>query len=454
MVTSIKTFSNSYLGEAGLDTQILYQKVTFEDDNGLKLDKKKFVEEFKQLINIRIFDESFIAYNNKTGISDIISDIELERIIKFIVDEINSRIWNLHLGSNIKEILKREVDTLCEIPKYEDYIFLENGIYEISTRQIIEYNPDIIVTKKIDNAYNEEATCPQFIRFIEESMCGDQELVAVIHEMLGYILIDSTKAQKFFLIYGLGSNGKSVLGDVIIEMLGKDNTSSVSLKQMNENFIIANIMDKKANVSAENEANFETEKLKAITSGDTITMDRKYKEAIEYKPTAKMIFISNILPNTMDNSHGFYRRLMIIPFNNIISEADKDVDLLSKLQKEKEGILMWSIEGLHRLIENNYVFSNSKMIENITKKYIEGQDTVLMFFKENIRYVEGGRLMRKEIIEKYKIWGAKNAIDTNGTESTAKFWKEFRRVAILEGLEFEESKFNGTRGFKNIGWAA
>jgi len=252
-------------------------------------------------------------------------------------------------------------------------------------------------------------------------MCGDQELVQIIQEMFGYLLIDNNNSQKFFLLHGMGSNGKSVMGDVMIEMLGKDNTASVSLKQMNENFVIANIVDKKANISTENEASFETEKLKAITSSDTITIDRKYKSPIEYKSTTKLVFISNTLPNTKDNSHGFYRRLIIIPFNNTVNNDEKDVNLLDKLKGELEGILCWSIEGLHRLISNNYVFSDSKAIDTLIRDYRYSQDPVLMFFKETIIYVQDNKIPRKEIIVKCIIWVVKNAIDTNGTEKPSTF---------------------------------
>ncbi|HFL3582401.1 hypothetical protein [Clostridioides difficile] len=60
----------------------------------------------------------------------------------------------------------------------------------------------------------------------------------------------------------------------------------------------------------------------------------------EYRPACKMIFASNNLPNIYDNSHGFYRRLMIISFSRIFEDNEQDVNLIDKLIKERECILM------------------------------------------------------------------------------------------------------------------
>ena len=271
------------------------------------------------------------------------------------------------------------MDILTQIPKYSNYVFLENGIYNIGTRKLEKFTPNFIIVYKIRTKNNQEATCPEFLNFINQAMMGDKELIMVIQEMIGFCLVDCCNAQKFFLLYGVGSNGKSLLGDVIRNVLGDENVSSVSVNQMKDNFVVSSIDGKKANISSENEANFETEKIKAISSGDVISFDIKYKMPYEYRPTCKLIFISNTLPNTYDNSLGFYRRLMIIPFNNIVKPEQKDVNLTQKLIQEKEGILLWALEGLNRLVSNNYNFTKSETIEKMLKEYKDSQDPVHMF---------------------------------------------------------------------------
>lgn len=354
--------------------------------------------------------------------------------------------------SKIIALINRDFDEVEKMPTYPNYIFLNNGVYDIHAKTLDKYSTNFIVNKKIDNAYNTSAKCPIFLKFLNDCMCGDEDLIRSIQEIIGYILVDSNKAQKFFLLYGVGSNGKSVLCDVIINMIGRDNISSVSIKQIKGNFTASCIVGKKANISSENEADFETEKLKAITSGDVITVDVKYVQPYEYRPTCKMIFASNNLPNTYDNSHGFYRRLMIIPFNRIFKDNEQDVNLIDKLIKEREGILMWALEGLHRLIENNHKFTESEALKLAIKSYKESQDPVYMFFRENMNEERDNRINRKEILEKYVFWATQNLIDTKGTDKPSKFWNELRRVSATEGIE--ETKSKNDRFIKHLGWVA
>lgn len=237
-------------------------------------------------------------------------------------------------------------------------------------------------------------------------------------------------------------------------MLGRDNTSSISLNQFKKDFTASCIVGKKANISSENEANFETEKLKAISSGDTITIDVKYKDPYEYRSTCKLIFASNTLPNTLDNTHGFYRRLLIIPFNRVINDSEKDVYLFDKLADEIEGIIVWALEGLHRLIENNYKFTESEATKSLLLSYRENQDPVYLFFKEKLKHEINNKIDKKDLISTYIEWIKENSIDSNGTESTSKFWKELKRVSLLEGIKIEEVKSRNCRFIRHLGWVA
>lgn len=455
MIKTVEDSKQYIVPHIDISSREIIEKVTYRDDKeNIKLHTKRFTKIFKVITRTKYFNGCFMAYDYETGVTKQLEDIEIERLIKYILDQMDTRFWNLKVENIIKELLKRELDILKQIPKYSQYVFLENGVYNIGTRKLEKFTPNLITTNKISTKYNEEATCPEFLKFINQAMMGDEQLIKVIQEMIGYCFVDCNKAQKFFLLYGVGSNGKSVLGDVIISVLGDENVSSVSVNQMKENFVVGNIEGKKANISSENEANFETEKIKAISSGDVITFDIKYKMPYEYRPTCKLIFISNTLPNTYDNSLGFYRRLMIIPFNNIVKPEQKDVNLTQKLIQEKEGVLLWALEGLNRLVSNNYNFTRSETMDKMLKEYKDSQDPVHMFVKESLKTERDSRINRRELIEKYVNWAISNSIDTKGTDSNSKFWKELRRVTAMEGMVIEEKKSKNSRYIKHLSWVA
>ena len=115
---------------------------------------------------------------------------------------------------------------------------------------------------------------------------------------------------------------------------------------------------------------------------------------------------------------------------------------------------MWSLEGLHRLIDNGYRFTESKAVNEMLKSYKESQDPVYMFFKENLIYEKGSKINKKDLISRYISWLQSNSISGNGTDSNHKFWKELRRVTLQEGIQIEETKSKNSRYIKHLGWVA
>ncbi|EJA6689687.1 TPA: hypothetical protein KQW76_002746 [Clostridioides difficile] len=452
MVQSVSTFAKQYINNLfSLYDKKVYSKFTYTDKNDrLKLNPNKFTDSLQHICTIRIFNDEYLVYNYRTKIYDKLNNNDMSRIIKFILDKIDKSFWNSRLETNIIEIIRRDSKFIKDIPIYEDYIFFENGIYNLQTNKLESYNSNILATYKISNKYIPKSSCNKFISFINTITNNDNELSMLIQEIMGYVLVNNTKAQKFFLFYGEGSNGKSVLESVIRYMVGSENTSSVSLEQLKSNFVVANIVGKLVNISSENESDFEVEKLKAITSGDSITIDQKYKEPYQYSPTCKMIFISNSLPKTNDNSYGFYRRLMIVPFNKTIKSEERDVNLTSKLLNEMDGIVQWAMIGLERLKNNNYQFTNAKAVSNSIEKYKDEHDPVNLFYKDKMKYKEGARINKRDILNSYILWLSLNGISSRGTDKTSKFWKELRRVAKNEAIELDETKSGNYYYIKNF----
>lgn len=105
----------------------------------------------------------------------------------------------------------------------------------------------------------------------------------------------------------------------MIHLLGKANTTSIPLSKFGNQFGIETMVGKMANISSENEVSgsIETELLKGIVSGDVIDVQRKFKTSMSYRATCKLIFLVNTLPDTSDDTHGYFRKLLIVPFNRV-----------------------------------------------------------------------------------------------------------------------------------------
>lgn len=313
-------------------------------------------------------------------------------------------------------MVRRDIKDLNSNP----YIInLRNGLYDVQEDKLTEHTPDYLSIVQLPVNYDAKADCPLFRRFLDDAMCGDMGQVRLLQEMLGYCLIPVTSAQKCFILTGEAKSGKSTLISVISEiLLGKENVSNVSWQALNEKFKPAELFGKLANTFSDLSMKtiYDNGMFKSLVGEDCITVEKKHKDPFSFKSTARLIFSCNSIPkNDGDKSEGFYRRLIIVKFNRSVPEQDCDPNLLDKLRGEADGIFMFALEGLKRLMRNNYRFSEMQTNIDELQRYREDSDSVLSFVRDNCEqgptYVSGSTELHKaylaycatnNIIEKYE----------------------------------------------------
>ena len=281
--------------------------------------------------------------------------------------------WRLNIQRSIHEL------------NSNPYIInLKNGLYNVLEDTLIPHTPDYYSTVQLNVSYNPEAECPRFQQYLEEVL--DKEQIPLIQEMMGYFLVPVTRGQKCFVIVGEGGAGKSqlllVLNDIL---LGKENVSNVSWQALNERFKTAELFGKLANIFADLPTkNIDDNGIfKALVGEDYLTVEKKNKNPFSFQSTARLLFSCNNIPkNYGDRSEGFYRRLIIIRFDHAVPEEKKDPDLQDKLRLEADGIFLFALEGLKRLMANHYRFSETESNKAELQQYREDSDSVLSFVKD------------------------------------------------------------------------
>ena len=265
-------------------------------------------------------------------------------------------------------------------------INVRNGLYNILEDTLTEHTPDYFSTVQLDVAYDKAAGCPLFKKFLAESMGGDMEQVGLIQEMLGYFLIPVNSAQKCFVIVGAASAGKSVLLRVLNDvLLGRRNVSNVSWQALNERFKTAELFGKLANIFADLPTkNIDDNGIfKALVGEDYLTVEKKNKNPFSFQSSARLLFSCNSIPkNYGDRSEGFYRRLVILRFKYTVPKEKRDPELLEKFRMEADGIFLFALEGLRRLMGNCYIFSETQVNADELQQYREESDSVLSFVKD------------------------------------------------------------------------
>ena len=263
-------------------------------------------------------------------------------------------------------------------------INLKNGFYDVLTDTFSAHNPAVLSTIQINANYG-EATCPKFIQFLYESMCGHEDQVFLLQEIMGYCLIPNTCAQKCFILLGKAAAGKSLFLNVLQDILiGPQNTSNISWQKMKERFATAELFGKLINIFADlpDGALSDNGIFKTLVGEDYVPAEKKHKDMFHFKSTARILFSCNQMPeNNGDNSDGFYRRLLIVPFVNSVPEEQRNPNLLNEFREEADGIFMFALEGLKRLIAQNFKFSETEINRLEVHKYRYESNPVFLFLQ-------------------------------------------------------------------------
>jgi len=234
-------------------------------------------------------------------------------------------------------------------------VCFNNGTLDVETGELGPHSPDHRLVSRVNADYTATASCPRFLRFLEEIFRDDpdrEQKIRFLRQWMGYLLIPDTSFQKMLFLLGRGANGKSVLCKVVEAILGKENVSHAMLNRLGRAAVRVELAGKLANISPDlpTQALKEDGYLKAIVSGDSIEAERKYSDSCTITPHCRLMIATNSMPDTPDRSDGFFRRVIVLTFNRQFGREEDDPGLLDALVGELDGIIAWAVEGLRELL--------------------------------------------------------------------------------------------------------
>ncbi|MCD6447664.1 MAG: hypothetical protein J7L58_01285 [Thermoplasmata archaeon] len=414
-------FGNEYVGKCEACGQTtIFQRVNMEFERSRYFVKGKFVA--KLLADDVMRKHRFITFEDSDEIyyySDGIYRKGGESLIKKICEEILQEEANTRRVSEVLNHVRRAtyINGSEIMDNNPNFLCVENGILDLSgikdgKVKLLPHNPDMIFLSKIPVVYNENLDCTKIMKFIYEIVRADD--VSVLQELTGYCLWKAYPIQKAFVLLGDGSNGKSTFLHLLVKLLGKANVSSVPLHEIvNNRFAAANLYGKLANIYADLPPAIlkDTAKFKALTGGDLITAEFKFRDSFQFYNYAKLLFSANRLPITYDDSDAFFRRWVIINFPYKFEGKNADPHILEKLAKPEElsGFLNWALEGLARLLKNGQ-FSHSKSTEEIRRQYILASDPVHAFVDECLVQDSDGIIPKELLYATFKEYCDENSL--------------------------------------------
>lgn len=337
---------------------------------------------------------------------------------------------------DLKSAQRQEVLKYLEIrfPKSDptadpNLIAFRNGVLDLSTMKMMEFSPDFVITNKIPWDFNPKASSKLADKTLNKIACGDPQIRALLEECIGYCFYRRNERSKAFMLIGEGSNGKSTFLDMVKNVLGDTNYSSLDLDELSEKFSTSTIFGMLANIGDDISDEFMQGKsvatFKKIVSGNTIKAENKGQDPYFFKPSVKLLFSANELPRFRSKGlQAIMRRLIIIPFNAVFSRDDPDFDpeITWKLQTEEvaEYLIRIGIKGLKRVLNPAEGFTESDAVKKELTDFEADNNPLLAFFQTIDFDTNVLHQSTRDLFLKYDIWSNENGYQRISMQNLSK----------------------------------
>lgn len=404
---------------------------------------------------IRDDKRDFYLYDESEGIYKILDPIEywgiktiiyktllsLRKLKKIKSSIINDVLFCLQLDT---EIYKPEMNN------YDNYIAMNNGVFDYEKGIIMPYSKDIYISNKIRVNFNKEKDCPHFIEYLRHTFNDNEDVITNIQMLGGYLLSPSYEVMRqvnsMFVFLGPGGAGKSVLLDEVLRRLFIDDPTIVTSMSLTDitsggsSTMRTHLATSRWNFCTEADSNTYIKndgELKKIISGEPTQINVKYKSPCSVRPKMKMLMSTNYLFKTRDKGWSMNRRIKIFRFNNQYLPEErykkkleqygtedelnkrniyrKNPGLSEKLIEELDGIFNYFYLGWLMFKENNYQFKNVEYFNDETSSdkvsgsdLMKQEDPEFLFINDYCEFVPIGQYISytqaEELYDEYKKW--------------------------------------------------
>lgn len=291
-----------------------------------------------------------------------------------------------------------------------------NGTLELDTGVFREHRETDYCSFMQSYNYDPSARCPQWTKFINEITDDDPKREDALQTIMGYVMLADCRYQLMFLLMGKGGNGKSVYLDVMRELFGAENCTTVDPDRLNDSFQRILLRDSLVNYASEisGDMTATVKWVKQIACGEQINGCYKGKDTIDFTTRCKMIFACNSSPKT-SVIEGLDRRLYFVDFPckfvdfpdpNDPKQRPADRDIIPKLLKELPGIFNWAYDG-YKMLNTVKYFTETDEQAYYMQRFKETSNPVVAFC-EDMQGLFNGTVPKNQLYTEYRNWCDQN----------------------------------------------
>lgn len=396
-----------------------------------------------------------VIYNENGEIPDAYVKHKIQDYIKPYISNQLARTTGRLFEAVVNDAYKR-------LPRPKaDQVHVKNTTLSVTGERIKELDPKFTINR-LNVTYDTEAKCEKWLTFLSELV--EPEYIPILQEYMGYCLCPTNVAQVACFIVGNGGEGKSIVVQAMQKILGRNQMTGQIHKLSSNNFMLSNLenklcfLDDDINLAAlDDTSTFK----QIVTNNGEMMLERKNKQAHSAHIYAKILACGNgSLKSKYDKSDGFYRRLMIIKCKKKDEQRVDDKMLHIKILDEVDGIFLWMLEGLQRLMRNGWYFSKCDRISDNINELKEEIENIRLFLKDR-DYVAISQLKDEdndlyltstisEIDDCYRVWCDDNSYDPMSKRKVSIFMKQYQEQYGIKSTNKIKRGDSCKRGYRYI----
>jgi len=342
------------------------------------------------------------------------------------------------------------VNSVTELTKYKafvddevwdadpDILVCGNGTLHIPTGELRSHERAHHATTSVPYDFDPYAKAPAW-KFLLAGTVPDA--ADFLQEFSGYALTTDTRHEIALWLFGPPGSGRSTLLTGLEAMLGP-RAGILGLADLERSqFALANVAGRTLMTATEQPSSYlaSTNVLNALISGETIQVERKFRDPYEITPRAKLAWAMNELPRVGDANSGIFRRVKVVSFPSMPPE-ERNPEIKERIKDEGPGILVWALEGLARLRDRGR-FDVPDAVEDATARFKENNDVPALFVADRCVIEKDAREKAGELYKEYKFWCEENG---HRPQSSTRLSDDWQR------LGFERKRIKGSTYYRGV----
>lgn len=385
------------------------------------------------------------SYDSKLGLWQLITKQQIDKQVTNQLNLIND--WSSRKMHDTTTFVLSSINTLNASYTIDDVVDVDkvhfkNGVYSFIEDKMLPHSPNYYFSRGRNYSLKPtEQPTPNTDQWLIESVGEDG--YTLLMQYIGYLFYRSNETwQAFIILLANGGDGKSTFFNWLDELIGDDNTSTVSLENLaidNNKFALSRLVGMSLNYDADitNALIKKPDKLKKISGNDRIDVEEKGKDAFKVKLFTKLMFAANDLPAFKDNSGGFKRRAIIIPFNKIPNFRERFN--LKAIYREIPKFAYKCMRAFWEARDQEYI-KTSPAMDKLSDEWSGANNHVIEFVDDYCTIEEDAREKKVYVYKAYRSFCLASGYKPL---SSVQFRKELERLDTKPKIYDTTAKING-----------